>query len=130
MSMEDALTKVIERAQKDEDILAVIVYGSFARGEKYQDIDITLVIWPRFIESVNYLQKEIDYSFDGLDIHIFQDLPLYIQARVLEEGIIKLQKNEDEYFDLVMTTLQRWGDFKPHFTLYLEEVLSGPKDHN
>jgi predicted nucleotidyltransferase len=126
--MHDALNQILSRAKDDDEILAIVIYGSFARGEEYHDIDVCLVVWPNRLENVNTLEKEISYSSDNLDIHIFQNLPLYIQAKVLEEGIVKLVKDDDEYFDLVLNTIQKWEDFKPSFTLYLEEVMSGPKD--
>ena len=42
--MKKELSKIIEKAKKDKDILAVSVFGSFARGEKYNDIDICLFL--------------------------------------------------------------------------------------
>ncbi len=125
MTAEDSLKVIIERAKKDEDILAVVVYGSYARHEDYNDIDVSLALCKSKVGKINSLKKEIEYSEPGLDVHIFQDLPLYIQARVLEEGIIYHVKNEDEYYDLVFYTLRVWGDFRPRFEMILEGVLHG-----
>ncbi len=128
MSDTKPLSKALANAEEDSDILAVVIFGSFARGESYRDIDICLVLWQSRISEVNNLQKEIAYSEPGLDVHLFQDLPLYIQIQVLEEGINKLVKDEDAYYDLVRITLQQWEDFRPLYENYLEEVLNEPKD--
>ncbi len=128
MSDTKPLSKALANAEEDSDILAVVIFGSFARGESYRDIDICLVLWQSRISEVNNLQKEITYSEPGLDVHLFQDLPLYIQIQVLEEGINKLVKDEDAYYDLVRITLQQWEDFRPLYENYLEEVLNEPKD--
>jgi len=34
--IEAQLNKLISLAEKDQDILAIIIYGSYARGEKYR----------------------------------------------------------------------------------------------
>lgn len=128
--MINSLHQAIERAELDEDILALVVYGSYARGEEYRDIDVALVIWPEKLSEVNTLQKEIDYSFDNLDVHIFQELPLYIQSKILEEGDVKLMKSYNAYFDFVMFVLREWDDFKQYYYSYLEEVLHEAKNPN
>jgi len=128
MSKTEPLNQVMINAEADSDILAVIVFGSYAREETYQDIDVCLVLWQSRVPAVNRLQKEIAYSEHGIDIHLFQDLPLYIRIKVLEEGIGRLVKDDDAYYDLVQITLRQWEDFRPHFEAYLEEVLNEPKD--
>ncbi len=118
---------LIEKAKLDDDILAVVVYGSYVKNAEYNDIDVSLALFRSRVGKINSLQKEIEYSEPGLDVHIFQDLPLYIQVRVLEEGKIYCVKDEDEYFDLVMYTLREWEYFKPRFELILEGALHGPE---
>ena len=44
--MADELNAIVGRAKKDKDILAVIVFGSYARKEAYRDIDVCLVLFP------------------------------------------------------------------------------------
>ena len=124
----EQLNQILVNAQADSDILAVIVFGSYARGESYHDIDVCLVLWQSRVPAVNSLQKEIAYSELGIDVHLFQDLPLYIRIKVLEEGIGRLVKDDDAYYDLVQITLRQWEDFRPLFEAYLEEVLNEPKD--
>ena len=76
------LREIIRRAEEDKDILAVIVYGSFARGERYNDIDVCLVLNPGKYSKLELSRKKLDYASlvpSYIDIQIFQQLPLYIK---------------------------------------------------
>lgn len=44
--MPRVLRKVVEKVKKDEDALAVIAFGSYARNKEYTDIDICVVLKP------------------------------------------------------------------------------------
>src|SRR3989344_1856161 len=82
-----ALEKIAEKAKKDKEILAVIVFGSFARGEKFEDVDVCLVMNKNY-DSVKAGKMRIELSSlsDKFDVHIFQQMPLYVRARIFREG--------------------------------------------
>jgi len=42
--MINILKKVKEKAEKDKDIIAVLIFGSFLSKKRYRDIDICLVL--------------------------------------------------------------------------------------
>jgi len=126
--MDESLSEVLMKASADDDVLAVFLFGSYARDEKYKDIDVCLVIYPSEIDQLNDLQKEIEYSEENIDVNLYHNLPLYIQVRILEEGMLKLVKDEDMLYDLVRFTLTNWEDFRPRYEIYLESVLHGPED--
>ena len=45
MNVKKELSRLVKKAKADNDILAVSIFGSFARGEKhYRDIDICLFL--------------------------------------------------------------------------------------
>ncbi|MCF2136846.1 MAG: nucleotidyltransferase domain-containing protein [Candidatus Thorarchaeota archaeon] len=126
--IDHSLETVVHMVREDEDVLGVVVFGSYARGEPYNDVDVCIVLWPSCVESVNPLKKEIKYSEHGLDVSIYQRLPLYIQVEVLKDGVIKYMKDEDAYYDIAIWTIKEWEDFRPRYLMYLETVLDGPKD--
>ncbi len=116
---------LFQRIQKtiedDDDILAYVVYGSFARGETYNDIDICLFLYPDKVEVAD--QKHLEYLTmfsDQFDIHIFSDLPLVIQSRVLNDGKILCNKDFDMLFDIYCDTIKEFNLFKPHLNTYLD----------
>ena len=122
--MEDQLKKLIALAEKDKEILAILIYGSYARGEKYRDIDVCLVLDEKSAEIA--FEKRLEYSgYENLDVNIFQSLPLYIRIRILKEGTIKHCKDENALYDIAIKTVKDYELFKPKYQLYLEGVASG-----
>jgi len=121
---EERLQKLIKRAEADEDILAVIVYGSYARGEPFRDIDICIVLFPHSEDKSS--EKRLEYSdYEDIDVHVFKELPLYIRQRVLKDGKVVHCKNEDLLYDIAIKTVKEYEDFKPRYRMYLEGVLNG-----
>lgn len=115
---------LFQRIQKtiedDSDILACVVYGSFARDERYNDIDICLFLYPHKRELID--KKHLLYLSmfaDSFDVHIFSDLPLVIQSRVLNDGKILCNKNFDLLFDIYCNTIKEFNLFEPHLNTYL-----------
>lgn len=130
MIKSEKIEKLLEKCQNDDQILAVILFGSVARGEHKpdSDIDICLVLIPQKkpYENILLSDKRIEYlgQFD-LDIQIFQQLPIYIRQRVIEEGKILLVKNEDMLYEVAFRMIKEFEDFKHIYNDYLAEVAKG-----
>lgn len=124
--LEDMKEKLLKVAEEDGDVLAVVLFGSVARGEVARDMDICLVLDPDKMEKINLAKKGLEYSlkFD-LDVHLYQELPLYIQVRVLKEGKIELVKDEDRLYDVAIKTSKLFDAFRPRYEGYLNGVLYG-----
>jgi predicted nucleotidyltransferase len=122
------LERCLSKAQEDDDILAVILFGSVARGEDTptSDVDVCLVLQPREYSPLTLSRKKLAYLKEGnLDIHVFQQLPLYIRTRVLKEGRILFERDTDALYELAFRTAQAFEDFKPIYSAYLAEVARG-----
>jgi predicted nucleotidyltransferase len=121
------IDKLLARARKDDDVLAVFLFGSVVRGEQttHSDIDICLALVPprTSYESTPLSRKRLEYlaQFD-LDAQIFPALPLYIRSRVLKEGKVLFVRDEDLLYDLAFRTAQAFEDFKPVYYRYLEQI--------
>ncbi|MFW6160751.1 MAG: type VII toxin-antitoxin system MntA family adenylyltransferase antitoxin [Acidobacteriota bacterium] len=123
------LDKLIEKAGRDKDILAVLLFGSSVREKETSksDVDICLIMTPETQASnqkklINS-QKRLDYLKDFLfDIHIFQQLPLYIRKRILKEGKILFVRDEDKLYEIAFRTAQAYEDFKHIYHDYLKEI--------
>ena len=119
--------RLIEEVKKDKDVIAVYLFGSYARGESHRDIDICLVLKPvrKKYSKIFLSEKKLKYlkNFE-YDIQIFQQLPLYIRHRVLKEGKLLYSKG-DEIYDVAFLTIKEYEDFKPIYESYLEEVMNG-----
>lgn len=122
-----AVTRVLDKARADEAVLAVLLFGSHARGDAHptSDIDLCLVHVPgreskagRTLLRMRYLEE----TSGRCRVHVFQDLPLYIRRPVLKEGVVLLCKDWDALYALAYRTAQAFADFKPAYRAYLEQV--------
>jgi len=120
-----ALDKLVSKAKKDKEILAVMVFGSYARGEKHRDIDVCLVL-KKETENGAMSRKRLAYASEsGLDVHIFQQIPLYIRTRVLKEGKVLFCRDLDALYDIAILTMKEFAYFEPVYKGYLEAVKHG-----
>jgi len=116
--VDQIVERAVEKSRKDKDVLAVMLFGSYARGEVAEDVDLCLVLYPE--KASKGFEKRIEYSFcDKLDIQVFQDLPLYIRKRVLKEGKILHYKDEEILYDIAIRTVKEFELFRPKYELYL-----------
>jgi len=123
--MQKKLAKIMRKAMKDEDVLAVMLFGSYARNEDHSDIDICLIMQHKNSNDLFLSRKRLEYlrDFPDYDIRIFQQLPLYIRVRVLKEGKIIFCKDEEVSYDLAIRESREFECFKPIYDAYLEGVL-------
>lgn len=136
MSMDQSKATDVEKLRRlacqDIEVLAVLLFGSVARGEQTarSDIDICLVLMPRITpsQSLPMVRKRLEYLTQvDLDVQIFQALPLYIRSRILKEGLVLFVRDEDLLYEVALRTAQAFEDFKPIYDRYLAEVAhAGP----
>ena len=119
------LSKIIEGAKKDAEVLALFLFGSTTRKENYKnsDIDICLVLMPHSYTPKELSQKKLEYlkSFN-LDIHIFQQLPINIKKRVIKEGKVLHCKAEETLYEITFIVIREFADFEHIYRDYLKEV--------
>lgn len=123
--MREKLGKMMKEVVNDEDILAVMLFGSYARNKKFSDVDVCIILQPRNFDASSLSKKRLEYlaDFPSFDIRIFQQLPLYIRMRVLKDGKIIFCRDEDALYDLAMRAIREFESFKPIYYTYLEGVL-------
>jgi len=116
---------LINLAKKNPQVLAVGLFGSFARGEKYRDIDVCI-----FLKPSNYLPKNLSrlrfhytLSNEKYDVQVFQQLPIYIRKRILKDAKILYCRDMDLLYDLYFMTLRQFEDYRPYYEKYLEGIL-------
>ena len=120
--------RLVDAAKPDQDVLAVLLFGSHARGEEGEtsDLDICLVLQPDLYSDLELSQKRLQYlkSFE-LDVQVFQQLPLYIRKRVFKEGVVLFCRDEETLYEMAFQTAQQFEDFRHIYSAYLEEVARG-----
>lgn len=123
--MQPLLQDIVEQADSDTVVLAVILFGSTARGKRQHasDVDICLVLQPGTYSPAALMDIRLHYlAIFPADIQIFQQLPIYIRQRVLKEGEVLFCRDQDTLYDIALRTVQAFADFKPLYYRYLDEV--------
>ncbi len=120
------LDEIKSISNQDGDILCVFQFGSHVQGKsnKSSDMDVCLVLNIDNYSPLMLSQKKLEYlkRFPGVDIQIFQQLPLYIKVRILKHGIIILCKDEDKIYDLAFSVITEYGDYVHIYREYLSEI--------
>lgn len=128
MKLPPKITKLITKAKKDKDILAVLLFGSKARNEnnKNSDIDICLVLNQGKYSILTLSRKKIEYlKLFTLDIHIFQQMPIYIKDRIIRDAKVLFCSDEKALYEVYFKTIGEVDKFKNVYQDYLQEVASG-----
>jgi predicted nucleotidyltransferase len=118
---------LLEAITNDEAILAVILFGSRARGDStaMSDYDVCLVLHPNHAtqdDQVAVRLRYMPFQGDRLDLRIFQQLPIYVRHRVLKEGQVLFDRDEDLLYAVACRTATIFEDFKPFYRDYLSQV--------
>jgi len=117
----------MKKMKADPDVIAVLLFGSYITGKKYRDIDVCLVLNKKH-SNLKMSKKRLEYAItlsDKFDVHIFQQLPLYIRKRILEKNKILYYKDEDLFYDIAINTLKEFEFYKKIYYNYLDNVKNG-----
>ncbi len=124
--MNKEISKIIEKAKKDKEILAVALFGSSVKGDG-RDMDICLIL-DRKYPNIEMSRKRLEFlseTGDNTDVQIFQQLPIYIRVRVIKDGKILHYKNMDKLYELVFEAIKEFELFKRSYGDYLDAVENG-----
>ena len=123
-----AVARLIAHAKTDPDVLAVLLFGSRARGDAApsSDFDVCLVLETEPRSDLDRAEKRLEYLAEGdLDVAVFQSLPLHIRSRVLKEGTVLYARDKDALYAVAIRTARAWEGFRHIHRQYLDEVLRG-----
>jgi uncharacterized protein len=127
-STSPAVARLVARAKTDPDVLAVLLFGSRARGEASpnSDFDVCLVLGAEPCSDRERAAKQLEYLAEGdLDVAVFQSLPLHIRSRVLKEGTVLYARDEEALYAIAIRTARAWEGFRHIHRQYLDEILRG-----
>ncbi|MBI4845859.1 MAG: nucleotidyltransferase domain-containing protein [Candidatus Omnitrophica bacterium] len=126
-SQKKKLSGIIRDIKKDNQVLAVFLFGSIAREEGHDksDIDVCLVLEAGRYTTKELSRKKLEYlkSYD-FDIQIFQQLPVYIKKRIIKEGKVLFCRNEAALYEIVFSVIREFADFEFIYRDYLKEVAN------
>ena len=123
-----AIMRLIARAREDPDVLAVLLFGSRARGgaTPASDHDVCLVLAAPPRSDLDASEKRLQYlALGDLDVVVFQQLPLYIRSRVLRDGRVLFTRDEDALYAIAVRTARAFEGFRHIHRGYLDAVACG-----
>jgi hypothetical protein len=107
-----------------EQILGVLLYGSQATGEAGPRSDIDLcIVSPRAADRSSLWRKFISNLRDSrYDVRIFELLPLFLKAAVIEQGVVVYCEDEPELYEYFYPFRRDWLDQKHRQEMTPEET--------
>jgi hypothetical protein len=129
------LVKAVEKLpavfEKDPQIVAAYIYGSYATGKTtdLSDIDIAVLLWKKGdwkkqLELIDSIAEALET--EDFDLLILNDCPPYMQYEVISSGKMIYEKDRDERCDFQVRVLQRYFDVKyiyDEYNYYLKKRI-------
>ena len=107
-----------------EQILGVLLYGSQATEEAGPRSDIDLcIVAPRVSNHSLLWRKFVSHLRDSrYDVRIFELMPLFLKAAVIEQGIVVYCEDEPELYEYFYPFRRDWQDQKHRQEMTAEEA--------
>jgi len=108
----ELIEQTINDLKKREGVRAVMLFGSYVRGEQKPISDIDICVLTKKNIS-NKTKAEIgSYASRKIDISLFWDLPPAVKYAVLKEGRTLFSKDEEFMHVVTVETMSEYLDFK------------------
>ena len=116
---------------KDEKVLFVYVYGSYARDSIDFESDVDIAVYLKSSDVKEYIKKEEELTIelitkihvDRIDLRILNVLPLLLQYNILKDGILIFVRDDRERVDFETKVMHRFFELKPYIDEY-QQMLS------
>ena len=124
----EILKDFIKKVEQDQDVVAVMLFGSYALGKERadSDVDVCLVLRPETFDPLKAFDKKVNLSDDArIDVQIYQSVPLYIRQRILQDGKILFCRDEEALYEIACKTITEFSDYEHIYVDYMKEVERG-----
>jgi predicted nucleotidyltransferase len=128
----DRLPRLSERFAGDGRIVALYLFGSFARGTEgpLSDLDIALLLGPE-VPTADYPRLAIDYlaeitrtlGTDEVSFALLNESPLVLRYEVIRSGRVLLDRRPADRLAFEVCTQDEYLDFKPVLDAYDDALL-------
>ncbi|MEA3199916.1 MAG: uncharacterized protein QOE90_1344 [Thermoplasmata archaeon] len=106
--------------------LGLMLYGSHASGRAHarSDVDLCVVAGPgRSVEdALSLARSHLDVPGLVLDLHAFEDLPLYLQGAVIDADRIVWSLDDVALYAYLRPFRRRWDDQKHRTRVAADDV--------
>ena len=81
-----------------------------------------MVFWP----SARHKRIEFLRNMSGnMDIHVFQQLPIYIRKRILKDCKVIFCKDDKLLYEIAFSTIKEFEFYEKLYKMYLKSVKNG-----
>ena len=115
--------KILEPLAKQYGVIAVLLFGSQAKGETHplSDVDIGIVFkkFPPEVSDIGFIYADFEvaakkiYGNKEVDIVFLQETPLSLQYHAISEGELIFVADPDAYANYIEYVLKYYFDFLP-----------------
>lgn len=124
------IDSLISNLHNYNEIIFALIYGSFMKEERYNDIDIGLYIQGQQDSYLQYeLNLETDMIISGLyprevDIRVLNKAPLYFKYNIIKEGTLLFTRDDNVFSDFKELVIRDYLDFQPYYKEFLKEAMN------
>jgi predicted nucleotidyltransferase len=102
------LTPIIKELCLKDEVIALVLFGSVARGQQRSISDIDLcIITPRNLPQSNRWDL-LSYGSQRIDVNLFWDLPISIRFRAIREGRVMFCKDALRFHRIKVETVREY----------------------
>lgn len=131
MDREKLIEKVAEVLAGFPQVVLAYLFGSFLRGEKFNDLDLGLVLdetlceqdqWSCVLAVGREMEKALRYQVP-VDVRLLNEAPVRFQHRVIASGRLIFARSEAERIRYEKRTLLDYLDFKEMDDFFDKKLL-------
>jgi predicted nucleotidyltransferase len=108
MDYEKDIIKELKELQNN--VLAILIYGSVAKGSENERSDIDICIVAPNAKSSHLYTKLLPLVRKNYDIKIFEDMPLFLKMEVIKNHKIVYAKNVYQLYEYFYKFRKIWKD--------------------
>lgn len=117
------LDAIVESARSDKGVIAVLLFGSYARKEhSYRDVDVAILL----DKGADHQKAQRRYedaagNFENrtIDVSILNEMPLDVQSRILNESVVLYERDNTKLYEYSISIVDKWSDFKPRLGMLI-----------
>jgi len=107
------IAPLIREISLKEEVIALLLFGSVARGQARSISDIDLcIVTPRDLSQSDRWDL-LSYGSEKIDVNLFWDLPITIRFRAIREGRVMFLKRPLPFHRIKAETVREYLDIAP-----------------
>lgn len=119
----EPLQHIIQELHANDNVIALILFGSVARGQAHEYSDIDLSIIARTAIPVSEQMDLLSYGCRKIDLSLFHLLPVTIRFRVIREGKVLFCKDPLQLHRIKIKTVREYLDIAPFIRRHCRHAM-------